>query len=276
MAEDTKSKVGETEEEKVDRSARYPRYDIRIAEELARSVLDLGAKDVLQENVAKAVGLSGVANGVFKGRRAAAKYFGMVDYRGDRWISLTPQWLTTLHEGRDIAIARRKAVLNPPLYATLFAAFAGKQLPSADVLTRELFINPEYGIKKDAAADAASVFIESVKAAGLLTDRNFLVDPADVSPTTQGESPAGTPSVGQQRAQNPLPAEDEAPSIGEYKLDKIEVTLRADSTFGLPARRNYLYLSPTLSRAEKDRLKQYIELQPDAIPVEKQNSPAEE
>jgi hypothetical protein len=186
--------------------------------------------------------------GPFFALRAAAKYFGLVEYKGD-YISLTDDYINILLEKSDDRKKEfvRQAVLRPTLYSKLFGTFGGKQLPELKDLAVRLHIDGKYGISREASRDAAQVFIESIQYAGLLDDRGYLLSPE-----------------GMQELKQELPIEQdkekgaEAPLGGKQAalLDRYEFTLGTGEKI-------LLALPPAMLKKDKNRLTVLIELIPD-------------
>jgi hypothetical protein len=184
----------------------------------------------------------------FLALRAAAKYFGLVDYEGD-YISVSEDYINVLLEKSEEKKRAffQQAVLLPTLYTKLFDSYGGKQLPDEHDLAVRLYIDKKYGITQDASIDAARVFIESVKYAGLLDENNYLVIP--------GQQPEGEQRVtpeGQITEEKTPPFKETLPS----SLDHYEFTLETGDKV-------VLALPPKLSTKDKNRLKMLIDLIPD-------------
>jgi hypothetical protein len=225
------------------RSTTYPRNSLREAEEFARKVFDLGARDVAQDNAAKAIGYSGANNGSYKRFRAAARYFGLVDYSGDEFISVTPQWVQAFLAGdaESLQRARQYAVRKPELYRQLVERYGGKQLPPSAKVAQVLFADPQYGITKDAAAKAAEVFLESVGYAGVLDSTGHLRlpglpaafgDEGDGAEADQ-DAPIAKPSESQLEERGQLAM----PGVAETKVERSFVLQGGERLAGLPDRK---------------------------------------
>lgn len=290
MAESDKSRGGQasTADEsngspgKKQRSTRYPRYSLRDAESLAKAAFDLGAREVLQDAVAKNLNFSGVANGAYKGRRAAARYFNLVNYSGDDYITVTEPWISVFHE-EDPArhrLARQEAVLEPDLYRQLCDVYRDRMLPQVERLARDLYLNSSYGIQKEAAEDAARAFRDSVEYAGLLDAKGYLrpvgwnvnvaSGNAEEGSSTESDTPIVEPladtndgveaGAGVSAGTSPLTRGGTTASGagtvtvgGDQDLDRIEVRLRG-------GRKAYLLIPGALTAEDKKRLKGHIDL----------------
>jgi hypothetical protein len=263
--------------DKRQRSAPHPRYSLEDAERLARVAFDMGARHVLQENVARELNYSGVKNGAFKGLRASAKYFGLIDYSGDDYIEVTDRWIKVFHD-EDRAEqrgARQEALLEPEIYRQLIETFANRQLPDAERLARELYLTPKYGILRDAAEGAASTFVDSAAYAEMLDERGFLRPPgwkeegqhasgpgsviSEVGPVGPEQGIGGSDIEEQRRNQEKPSSSAPVTNFGSVPeqeldgLDRLEIKLRG-------GKRAYLFVPVPLPSGEKERLKKYIDL----------------
>lgn len=245
------------------RSVPHPRYTLEQVEELARRAFEMGARHCDQDAVAQAVHYKNSTNGAFKGIRAAASYFGLVTYKDDRYLSVAEPWIEAFHADDDDSVRRLRqdAVRQPALYLQLIEEFTDRQLPSAEKLARQLFLTPKYGILKDAADQAARVFLDSMKYAGLIDQHNFLrassaVQSGDWEPpqrTIAAQVPMEVKPTYETIAapNNPVAAPPYVPV--DSALDRIEVQLSG-------GRRAYLFVPVPLPAREKERLKRYIDL----------------
>lgn len=249
------------------RSTRYPRYSLQECEELATRVYELGGRHVLQETLAQDLGYSGVRNGAFKGRRAAANYFDLVTYSGDDYISLTEPWIDALLSGDQDVIGRMReeAVQKPDLYEQLFEQFADRMLPEPPRLARQLFLDQSFGIKKDAAEDAAETFWESVVHAELVDSKGYLH--RTTLPTPDGEQSwddgpevveeSEAPNTAKVQAEDRAQREPPTPTAieGDKQYDRLEIRLSGG--------RKVFLLVPepgTLSNEDKARVTGFVNL----------------
>ncbi len=264
------------------RSKVYPRYSLQRAEEFTKVAFDEGPWRVDQDNVAQKVGYTNARNGAYKSLRATASYFGLITYENEGSLSVTQEWIDVLSiENPDkLRRARQAAMRRPNLYQLLLEDFANRQLPSAEKLEQQLFLNPKYGIVKDAAEGAAKAFLESAALAGMIDDRRYLrLTAAD---DDRGGSPAAeetaidvperkTEPRMEQSAQATRPNDSAviaAPVqdgskvfIMPPELDRLEVQLRN-------GKRAFLFVPVPLSMKDKQRLKGYIDLILDEEDVE--------
>lgn len=235
-------------ESKRTKSSAYPNFNIERCIEFAERIFNKGARHVLLDVAAKEMNYSNKKVGPFLALRAAAKYFGLVEYEGD-YISVTENYINVLLEKSE---KRKKefvqqAVFQPTLYRKLFEAFGGKQLPSEQDLAARLHIDEKYGITKEASTNAARVFIESVKHVGLLDENNYLRVPGQDLEAEQ---------TTEYRIQT---AEEKVSILSKEKLtslDRYEFTLETGDKV-------VLALPPKLSNKDKSRLKMLIDLIPE-------------
>lgn len=242
-------KISKKVEAKRARSSAYPNFNIERCIEFVEKIFTKGARHVLLDVAAKEMNYSNKKVGPFLSLRAAAKYFGFVEYEGD-YISVSENYINVLLEKSDERKKEfiRQAVLRPTLYTKLFDTFGGKQLPNEKDLAVSLYIDKKYGISKDASIDAAGVFIESVKYADLLDENNYLRIPGQELEIEQTAPPERHIGI-----EKPLlsPKEKIPPS-----LDRYEFTLETGEKV-------VLALPPKLSHKDKNRLKMLIDLIPD-------------
>jgi hypothetical protein len=254
------------------RSSAYPRYNFEKAEEFAIKAFKQGARNCDPDIVAKAVGYSNAQNGAYKALRAAAKQFGLVNYDGNRFISVEEKWIDIFHseDSTKLNNARKETVQQPYLYQQIIEEYKDRQLPQLDKLARELHLNPKYGILQDAAESAAKVFLESAEYAGIINANRYIDiedDFVDEDSITIGDNIANL--------QNENAEVDEEKNT-EYKqqnksinnnnnfaivnnihatedLEKYEINL-------VNQKRAYIYVPVPLPYGEKERLKKYIDL----------------
>lgn len=242
-------KISKKTEAKRARSSAYPNFNIERCIEFTEKIFAKGARHVLLDIAAKEMNYNNKKVGPFLALRAAAKYFGLVEYEGD-YISVSENYINVLLEKSDERKKEfmRQAVLRPTLYAKLFDTFGGKQLPNEKDLATRLYIDTKYGISKDASIDAARVFVASVKYAGLLDENNYLMIPGQELEIEQPASPerqSGTEKT-------PLLHKEKLPP----SLDRYEFTLGTGEKI-------VLALPPRLLHEDKERLKKQIDLIPD-------------
>ena len=249
------------------RSTSHPRFTLQQAEKLAKSVFDMGPRHCNQDIIAKQVGYSNANNGSYASLKATAVQFGMVVVSGG-YISVSDRWIEVFNSEDDmlVQIARREAMQRPDLYKQLLSDYGNKQLPSNERLTRELHLNPKYGILKDAASVAAQTFIESANFALMLDMKGFLA-PDGASKRHQEATDATIPADEETgkafaRANKQSPPQSNTPVtqntsaqalLTSDDVDRIEIQLRN-------GKKAYLLIPVPLPYGEKLRLKGYIDL----------------
>ncbi|HXF64455.1 MAG TPA: hypothetical protein VNK95_22685, partial [Caldilineaceae bacterium] len=157
------------------RSVSHPRYTLEQAERLAKAAFDIGPRNCDQDRVAQRAGYSRADNGAYKSLRAAAVQFGLVTI-SESLLSVSEEWIHVFDEDDPTLYrrARQGAMRRPPLYQQLLEDYDGRQLPNVQRLAQQLHINQKYGIRRDAASTAATVFLESARYAGILNDRDYI------------------------------------------------------------------------------------------------------
>jgi hypothetical protein len=111
---------------------RYPGYDLDSAIEVADKVLDRGSGAASTIELAQYLGYSGVRNGAFVSRLAAAKLFGLVEGPNSR-ITPTPRATAILKPDYEATAlrARLEAFRAIPLFNAFLREYEGKTLPPA-------------------------------------------------------------------------------------------------------------------------------------------------
>jgi hypothetical protein len=269
------------------KSSSYPGYTLRQAEELAKAAFDSGARNCDQDKVAQAAKYS-ASGGAFKVLRSTAKQFGLIKLEKNGCLSVTDEWIEVFHHSDNIQLskeARRKAILRPTLYKHIIEEFTNRQLPTVEKLTRELHLNQKYGILKDAAGNAARLFLESANYVGLLNEQGYLINPIqdgreevknDIEASNnigvEGEE-QNTEQVQREVSKNlnseeslrqPENSVERMPPSLEG-LDRHEITL-------INGKKAYLYVPVPLPYGEKERLKKYLGFISDLILEESPSS----
>jgi hypothetical protein len=209
--------------------------------------------------------------------KSSAKKFGLVDYKSDLFISVTENWIDIFHS-EDLARlkkARKQSIKQPSLYKQILEQYKERQLPKLDKLSRELHLNPQYGILQDVAENAAKIFLESAKYAEIINSNGYITIENDVS---EKENLTKDNSVfephsddwttekieyleqGKNHGKQELGLEDEN-KISYFgsnihpgeDLEKYEITL-------VNQEKAYIYVPVPLPFGEKERLKKYIDL----------------
>lgn len=262
------------------RSAPYPRYNLQQVEKFARIVFSEGPRNCDQDIIAKKASYSGSQNGSFFAMRSAASQFGLVVAKGDR-ISVSEEWITAFHEDTDeyLRYARQVAMKQPNLYSQLLGVFSDVQLPTVEKLARTIYLEPKYGVMKDAATEAVKTFLESAQYAGILDEKNRLrmindtnsdqsngsFSDLDDDKQTQSYSDS-TPLHNSNRSNTPVnPSRSVSHlSTGQLVSDGNIITVSATmekQEFTFRGGKKAYFVSPApLPRGEKERLKQWLDL----------------
>ncbi|HUL30716.1 MAG TPA: hypothetical protein VLZ03_09720 [Thermodesulfobacteriota bacterium] len=245
------NKVSSELPKKRDKSSAYPQFSLERCIDFAGKIFEMGPRHVLLDQAAKAAGYKNKGVGPFFGLRAAARYFGFVGYDKE-YISVTEPVIKVLLEKsrEDKGSLVRKAILLPTLYGKIFDNFVGKQLPDEEDLARRLSVDEQYGISKDASKNAAKIFFESIRFAGLLDNNNYLKSPDEDVPRIQEKDET---EILEEKLE--LGEKEEFQRI---HLDKYEITLQGGVRISLS-------LPPTLSQKDKERLKTMIDLVPEDL-----------
>ncbi len=139
-------------------------YDLEASLAVARAVADSGG-DTTPAALAAALGYSGVNNGAFLSRMAAARLFGLVAGRSDR-VLLSERGQAALAGGPAGTAARVAAFRSVPLFRAVVDALGEARLPEgralADLLVRE------FGEPPAKSASAAAKLVDSAGQARLL------------------------------------------------------------------------------------------------------------
>jgi hypothetical protein len=249
------------------KSVSHPRYTLQQAVELSKAVYEEGPFNVDQERLAQRVGYSAAQNGAYIALRATASAFGLITTDRDS-VSVTGEWNEVLFSEDEGKFRRalKDAMRKPGLYKQIIEDFDNRQLPETDRLARLLYTNPKYGILKEAANTAARIFIESATYAGVLNSKGYLdfqETPAlnsDVNITNEERDVDFPVNAGDTNRQEKRlhqgfssKAQDFLSSEEIQNLDRIEVRLST-------GKKAYLFLPVPILRADKDRLKAYIDL----------------
>jgi hypothetical protein len=187
----------------------YPYWGLSQAIEMVQAVRRAGGKEAQSDAVMKEMGIAAKTDRRWTYGVPSAKLFGLVERvgRGDSGkLRITDMALritnpVTPEAGR---VAKIAALKTPELYVKLLEQFAGHPVPTSEGLKNLLFT--EYGIVESMAMMAAEAFIDSVKAADLVTplglivlDGAVTVATADTNkkPEAKGDTPVAPPGMKQ-------------------------------------------------------------------------------
>lgn len=182
------------------RSARYPGVPLAEAIDFCRRLDAKGLDGLIAAEVAPALGYSNVRTNAFSARLSAARQFGLLALRADRY-KLTDLARSILHPADPSALPRllRQALREPPLYASLAGRLEGRRVPEAATLANILYHDEQ--ITAAAKRSAAEAFLASARFAGALGDDQVFrgENPGPVPPRpapvpeTRGAAPPGAP-----------------------------------------------------------------------------------
>ncbi len=258
------------------RSSAYPRFNLQKTEELALKAFGNGARNCDQDIIAKAVGYSNAKNGSYKSLKAAARSFGLVNYDGNSSISVEEAWIEAIHseDSAKIKQARKQSIQKPNLYQQIIEEYQDRQLPQLDKLSRELHLNPKYGILQDVAEIAAGIFLESAEYAGIINPNRYITiedDFVEEDSTLIEDNIADSPNENTivnniRKNEHKQNYEQQEKSVtndanipvannihSEEGLEKYEINL-------VNQKRAYIYVPVPLPYGEKERLKKYLDL----------------
>jgi hypothetical protein len=218
------------------RSSRYPGVPLAEALDFVRVIDARGFSGLPTEELALALGIKNVRTNTFSARLSAARQFGLLKSQ-DEGFAPTLLARAILHPTDPLDVSRllRQALVEPPLYASLAARYAGKVVPEAGVLANVLLHHE--GITATAKDAAAANFLESARFVGALEGDGVLhlQHREASSPSTPSAAPpprpAKSPSV---RIDLRLRGRDEGKtvrlrspeSISEESLERLVQTIR--------------------------------------------------
>ncbi len=143
-----------------------PTY-ISLAEalDIIGQIYEKGGGDLSSDMLAEVVGNS-PASSFFRMKVGALKNFGLAEEQnGHLRLTELGKQIVAPKEATEIPLAKQRALLNVALYKELYEKFRGKALPDEQFLANML--HRDFQISASAKDRAASIFIESGKAAGL-------------------------------------------------------------------------------------------------------------
>lgn len=155
------------------RSARYPGVALGEAIAFCRQVDDRGHDGQTAAAIASALGHANVRNNSFSTRLSAARQFGLLVLEGDRY-HLSALSRSILHpvDLEGVPALLRRALAEPPLYATLLSKLANRVVPDVATLANLLYHDDR--ITASAKDHAAEAFLASSRFAGALGDDGVL------------------------------------------------------------------------------------------------------
>lgn len=198
---------------------RYPVYDLDSAIEVARKLHERGGDQASNHALATYLGYSGIRNGAFISRLAAARLYGLIE-GPTSGLRLTPRAHDAVSpDYPEIeAQARLAAFESVPLFAAFFKEYEGKQLPPRQGMLNALEV--KFGVPKSQSGSVLERLIDSAEQAGLFQIAGSRTKM--VRPRVEGERP---PTRAQQPAeperQQSSPSKSRLPTLIEGALDEL-------------------------------------------------------
>lgn len=163
------------------RSARYPGIPLGEAIGFCERIDSKGLDGLPASAIAQGLGYSNVRTNTFSSSLSSARQFGLLSLEGERY-ALTPLARSILHpiDPADTPRLLRRALLEPPLYASVAGRYASRRLPDAAPLANALYHQDQ--ITATAKRTAAEAFLASARFAGALDSEGILrLDEAEPS-----------------------------------------------------------------------------------------------
>jgi hypothetical protein len=134
-----------------------------------KTIDDRGLDGLTSAEIAGALGYKNLRTNTFSAAVSSARQFGFLAADGDALV-LTKAARALLHPETPADVPRllRRALVEPPLYASLAGRFAEKRVPEAAILANVLQRQDQ--ITASAKLAAAEAFLESARFAGALGD----------------------------------------------------------------------------------------------------------
>ena len=143
-------------------------YDLDAAVAVARYVSGSDA-GVSSQELAPALGYSGVRNGAFLTRLANARLFGLVVGSSSQ-VTLSDRGRRALSpDGAESAAARAEAFLSVPLFRAVFDHYADRRVPGPEDL--ESVLRTDFGEPEAKARVSAAKLLDSARQAQLIRAR---------------------------------------------------------------------------------------------------------
>jgi hypothetical protein len=210
-----------------------PRATLEVAESYAKAVWDTAKRsEAMPVIVARAI--TGKANakaegGAWREKPAAMRVYSLLARLNNGNLKLSPIGLALVDgsnpEGQKHA--RRQAVLGVASYLQLLTDHNGSPLPSENTVATTFEF--QYEVPPASAKEAAVIFAESVKYAGLLdSNGNIQIDSSEVpdelepETSTMPKAPKAPKLAGETASTPPAtvtPPQPVAPSVGQTTFD---------------------------------------------------------
>jgi hypothetical protein len=187
-----------SDRQKVERSKQYPRTSLEDCvgyTKLVKTNLGKGAHD--RESLARAIGFEKLSGAVTP-KIASMVYFGFLDkVDGGYQLSEHTQKLTAALNEDETKEELREAFSRPTLYREILEKFKSEGQIPAQLATH---LHRFHGITDAASENAADIFIESGRYAGVLDQSNQILSDGDLSRAgTRDESKTEDSAKGNQR-----------------------------------------------------------------------------
>lgn len=178
---------------------RFPQYDLDQSIEVARKITDRGGGATISgQELAAFLGYSGVNNGAYLNRVAAARLFGLIDGTS-KALSATPlaeQIIHPDHPGAE-SQGRLAAFRSVPLYSAFLDAYGGRELPEDQLLVNGLI--GRFRVPEKEARTVLGRLMASAEQAGLFSvaGPSRMIEPSSSNgsspPTAQPDTPKPAP-----------------------------------------------------------------------------------
>lgn len=180
----------------------FPYWDLDASIEVARAMHDRAGGSCDLPQLATLLGYSGISNGSFRTRMAAAKMFGVIESTDDNRLRVSPRGRSIVASitSADELKARVEAFMAVDLFKKVFDKYNGTTLPE-NVGLRNLLAN-EYQVVPDRIAPTVRILLDSADQAGLFRtagNRSRMTMPVGVASTV---TPPPTPSQPHQSQPN--------------------------------------------------------------------------
>ena len=181
---------------------RYPQYDLDQSIEVARKITDRGSgATVTGHELAAFLGYSGVNNGAYLNRVAAARMFGLLqgNSKALNASALAEQIIHPDHPNAE-AQGRLVAFRSVPLFDAFLAAYGGRELPEEQLLMNGLvgrFRVPQKearGILTRLMASAEQAGLFSVAGAGRMIEPSYSSSSSSAPPSASKQPEEAKPS----------------------------------------------------------------------------------
>ena len=168
----------------------FPHRSLKDCEEFALTAKELGPRNILQSSIAKRFGYDSLKSGGWRGFRAAAGYFGLIDVSSATHLSLSADAIASLAACDSLPQSFLKSAMQKPaLFRTIISQYDGKQMPEQAQLAFVLRSSAQLKLTREGANVLAQVFLESARHAGILDDRGFLHLDGGDNPPALPETP---------------------------------------------------------------------------------------